>query len=70
MEKITLTVGDKLIPVFSSTISHFEVLSIDRPNNSLKVRCVSLVNGYSHEEHWDDLDVTEKALEIGEYVLI
>lgn len=70
MGKIILNVGDKLIPVFSSTISHFEVLSIDRPNNSLKVRCVSLVNGYSHEEHWDDLDVTEKALGIGEYVLI
>ncbi len=51
MEKITLTVGDKLIPLFSSTISHFEVLSIDRPNNILKVRCVHFVNGYSHEEH-------------------
>ena len=69
MEKITLNVGDKLILVFSSTISHFEVLSIDRPNNSLKVRCVHFVNGYSHEEHWD-LDITENALEIGEYVLI
>lgn len=50
MEKITLTVGDKLIPLFSSTISHFEVLSIDRPNNILKVRCVHFVNGNSHEE--------------------
>lgn len=69
MKKIRLNVGDKFYPVFSCTISHFEVLSIDRPNNSLKVRCVHIVNGYSHEEHWD-LDVTEKALEIGEYVLI
>ena len=70
MEKMRLNVGDKFYPAFSCTISHFEVLSIDRPNNSLKVRCVNLVNGYSHEEHWDDLDVTEKAFEIGEYVLM
>lgn len=31
----------------------FKVLSIDRLNNSLRVECHS-INGYTHEEDWDD----------------
>lgn len=47
----------------------FKVLSIDRPNNSLRVECHDN-RGYCHEEEWDDLDVTESAFNIGEYKLI
>jgi hypothetical protein len=47
----------------------FKVLSIDRPNNSLRVECHSH-NGDMHEEEWDDLDVTESAFDVGEYKMI
>lgn len=47
----------------------FKVLSIDRPNNSLRVECHDN-RGYCHEEEWDDLDVTESAFTIGEYKMI
>lgn len=47
----------------------FKVLSIDRPNNSLRVECHN-INGYVHEEDWDDLNLTESAFTIGEYKMI
>lgn len=47
----------------------FKVLSIDRPNNSLRVECHSH-NGDMHEEEWDDLDVTESAFGVGDYKMI
>ena len=47
----------------------FKVLSVDRPNNSLRVECHG-INGHIHEENWDDLDVTESAFAIGEYKMI
>lgn len=47
----------------------FKVLSIDRPNNSLRVECHSFGGDY-HEEEWDDLDVTESAFDVGEYKMI
>ena len=48
---------------------HFKVLNIDREKNMLKVKCTG-IEGYSHEEEWDDLDVTERAFGIGEYKFI
>lgn len=47
----------------------FKVLDINREKNSLKVECHS-AEGYSHEEDWDDLDVTEMAFDIGDYKMI
>lgn len=47
----------------------FKVLSIDRPNNSLHVECHD-INGYVHEENWDDLNLTESAFTIGDYKMI
>lgn len=44
----------------------FIVLSIDRPNNSLRVECHD-INGYVHEEDWNDLNLTESAFTIGDY---
>lgn len=46
----------------------FRVLSIDRPNNSLRVKCMG--RGYTHEEEWDDLDTTEIAFSTGEYKML
>jgi hypothetical protein len=46
----------------------FRVLSIDRPNNSLRVKCIG--RGHTHEEKWDDLDTTEMAFSIGEYKML
>lgn len=47
----------------------FKVLDINREKNWLKVECHS-VEGYSHEEDWDDLDVTEMAFDTGEYKMV
>lgn len=47
----------------------FKVLDVNREKNWLKVECHS-VEGYSHEEDWDDLDVTEMAFDTGEYKMI
>lgn len=47
----------------------FKVLGIDRQNNSLRVECHSH-NGHTHEEEWDDLDVTESAFDVGEYKMM
>lgn len=67
----TLQVGDTFQQAWQGCTNPmwFKVLSIDRPNNSLRVECHS-INGYTHEEDWNDLDVTENAFEIGEYKLI
>jgi len=46
----------------------FRVLSIDRPNNSLRVKCIG--RGSTHEEEWDDLDTTEIAFSTGEYKML
>ena len=69
-EKVTLKVGDKFCQAWKGVENPitFEVLSIDLDNNSLRVRCSK--DGYSHEEDWDDLDVTEAAFEVGEYKMI
>lgn len=47
----------------------FKVMSIDRPNNSLRVEC-HRHDGTMHEEEWDDLDVTESAFDVGEYKMM
>ena len=64
----TLQVGDTFQQAWRDCTNPmwFEVLSIDRPNNSLRVECHD-ISGYTHEEDWDDLDTTEIAFEIGEY---
>lgn len=62
--------GDKFRQAFrTSTPMSFQVLSVNRDNNKLRVLCTSF-DGYSHEETWDDLDITESAFEIGEYKMI
>jgi hypothetical protein len=68
MAKVTLQVGDHFQQAWKGCTKpiHFTVLEIDREKNSLKVKCTS-IDGYSHEEDWDDLDVTEIAFETGEY---
>lgn len=67
----TLQVGDSFQQAWKGCTNPmwFKVLSIDRPNNSLRVECHS-INGYIHEENWDDLDTTEIAFEVGEYKII
>lgn len=71
MEKVTLQVGDHFQQAWKGCTKpiHFTVLEIDREKNSLRVKCTS-IDGYSHEEDWDDLDVTEIAFETGEYKMI
>lgn len=66
-----LKVGDKFQQAWKGCANPmwFKVLSIDRPNNSLYVECHSNT-GYTHEEEWEDLDVTESAFSIGEYKMI
>jgi hypothetical protein len=71
MAKVTLQVGDHFQQAWKGCTKpiHFTVLEIDREKNSLRVKCTS-IDGYSHEEDWDDLDVTEIAFETGEYKMI
>ena len=71
MAKVTLQVGDHFQQAWNGCTKpiHFTVLEIDREKNSLRVKCTS-IDGYSHEEDWDDLDVTEIAFETGEYKMI
>ena len=68
---MTLNVGDLFQQAWNGCDKpmYFKVLSIDRPNNKLTVKCTNN-EGYSHEEVWDDLDITEIAFEIGEYSLM
>lgn len=47
----------------------FKVLDINREKNWLKVEVHSL-DGYSHQEEWDDLNVTEMAFDTGEYKIV
>lgn len=70
-KKVMLQVGDHFQQAWKGCTKPmwFKVLDINREKNSLKVECHS-VEGYSHEEDWDDLDVTETAFEIGEYKMI
>lgn len=59
--------GDIFYQAFrTSTPMSFQVLSVDRDNNKCRVLCTSF-EGHSHEETWDDLDLTEIAFDIGEY---
>lgn len=59
--------GDIFYQAFrTSTPMSFQVLSVDRDNNKCRVLCTSF-EGHSHEETWDDLDLTEMAFGIGEY---
>lgn len=71
MAKVTLQVGDHFQQAWKGCTKpiHFTVLEIDREKNSLRVKCTS-IDGYSHEEDWDDLDVTEIAFETGKYKMI
>ena len=68
--KVTLKVGDRFQQAWKGCKKPlwFEVKSIDRENNSLKVVCHN-DRGYWLEE-WDDLDVTENAFIIGEYKIM
>lgn len=67
----TLNVGDHFQQAWPGCTKpmSFLVLDINRKKDSLKVRCTSY-DGYSHEEEWDDLTLTENAFNIGEYKLI
>lgn len=69
--KVTLKVGDRFQQAWKGCVKPiwFKVLDIDRAKNTLKVNCTSF-DGYSHEEEWDDLDVTENAFITGEYKMI
>ena len=71
MAKINLKTGDRFQQAWRGNPNPmwFKVLDINREKNTLKVQCTG-INGYSHEEEWNDLDVTEIAFEIGEYHLI
>ena len=66
-----LKVGDKIQQAWKGCRKplSFEVLSIDREHNSLRVKVFN-TDGYTFEEEWDDLDVTENAFDIGEYKII
>lgn len=68
---VTLKVGDKFQQAWNGCINPmwFKVLDIDRPLNKVKVECHSF-DGFSHEEEWDDLNLTEAAFVIGEYKMI
>ena len=68
---VTLKEGDRFQQAWKGCREPmwFKVLSIDRPNNSLRVECHSFGGDY-HEEEWDDLDVTESAFDIGEYKMV
>lgn len=70
-KKVTLEVGDLFKQAWKGCLQPmwFKVLSINRPNNSLRVECHSFGGDY-HEEEWDDLDVTENAFSIGEYKMM
>lgn len=70
-KKVYLQVGDCFQQAWRGCTKPmwFKVLDINREKNTLKVKCTG-VEGYSHEEEWDDLDVTETAFEIGEYKMI
>jgi hypothetical protein len=66
--KRTLKVGDKFKPIYDyAPLLTFEVLSIDRENNSLKVRVNGNKVSDTWDENWDDLDVTELAFTMGDY---
>lgn len=69
--KVKLKIGDKFQQAWKgcSKPMLFEVLDINRDKNKIKVKCTS-IEGYSHEEEWDDLDVTESSFAIGEYKMI
>lgn len=47
----------------------FRVLSVCREKNSVTVECHT-AEGYSYNETWDDLDITELSFETGEYKMI
>ena len=47
----------------------FEVLEINRKENSLKVNCIN-TEGNEWIENWDDLDTTEVSFEIGDYRML
>ena len=71
MEKIMLQVGDVFQQAWKGCTKPmlFTVLDINREKNTLKVKCTG-IEGYSHEEEWDDLDITENSFSIGEYKLL
>lgn len=68
---VTLKEGDKFQQAWKGVKEPmwFKVISIDRPNNSLRVEC-HRHDGAMHEEEWNDLDVTESAFDIGEYKMM
>lgn len=66
-----LEVGSKFIQAWigcRNPIS-FEVLEINREENSLKVNCIN-TEGHKWIEDWDDLDTTEVSFEIGDYRML
>lgn len=70
-DKITLNVGNVFRQSWKGCTNPitFEVLSLDREHNNLKVKC-SQSNRPTWEEDWNDLDITENAFYSGEYILI
>lgn len=71
MDKVELKVGDSFQQACKGCTKPmwFKVLSIDRLLNKVRVECHS-VEGYSHEEEWDDLNLTEAAFSICEYKMM
>ena len=69
--KQTLKVGDMFQQAWRGCTKPmwFKVLSINCALNKCRVECHSH-DGFMHEEEWDDLDVTENALSIGDYKMI
>lgn len=67
---VKIKAGDEFKQNFSTDNPlSFKVLSVDRDKNTLVVDVYSQ-QGYSHQETWDDLDVTEMAFENGDYKMI
>lgn len=48
----------------------FEALNVDENKKELTVRCSMVDSDYSHEETWDDWDITINAFLTGEYLFI
>lgn len=70
-KKVELKVGDVFVQSWKGCTKpmYFYVLNINREKNELKVKYKSF-EGYTHDEIWNDLDITEIAFETGEYTLI
>lgn len=69
---VTLQIGDIFQQAWKGCTQPmwFKVLDICREENKVTVECHSYDGTYSHDEEWDDLNITEMAFETGEYKMI